>query len=88
MSSFAQEDFDVDANGHVTIATAGVDNTQLQNNKLIFTDGNAVENFELDNELTTSTANTGFNKLNFIKINNTSGGLLFSANNTGDSGAG
>ena len=88
LASFAQEDFDVDANGHVTIATAGVDNTQLQNNKLIFTDGNAVENFELDNELTTSTANTGFNKLNFIKINNTSGGLLFSANNTGDSGAG
>ena len=43
LASFAQEDFDVDANGHVTIATAGVDNTQLQNNKLIFTDGNAVE---------------------------------------------
>ena len=86
--SFAQEDFDVSAAGHVTIAAAGVDNTQLQNNKLIFTDGNAVENFELDNELTTSTANTGFNRLNFIKINNTSGNLLFGANNTGDSGAG
>ena len=35
LASFAQEDFDVDANGHVTIATAAVDNTQLQNNKLI-----------------------------------------------------
>ncbi|AYR01835.1 tail fiber protein [Synechococcus phage S-P4] len=88
LASFAQEDFDVDSNGHVTIAAAGVDNTQLQNNKLIFTDGNAVENFELDNELTTSTANTGFNRLNFIKINDTSGNLLFGANNTGDSGAG
>ena len=88
LASFAQEDFDVSAAGHVTIAAAGVDNTQLQNNKLIFTDGNAVENFELDNELTTSTANTGFNRLNFIKINNTSGNLLFGANNTGDSGAG
>ena len=88
LASFAQEDFDVDANGHVTIAAAGVDNTQLQNNKLIFTDGSAVENFELDNELTTSTANTGFNRLNFVKINDTSGNLLFGANNTGDSGAG
>ena len=63
---FAQEDFDVSAAGHVTIAAAGVDNTQLQNNKLIFTDGNAVENFELDQELTTSTANTGFNRLNYL----------------------
>ena len=53
LASFAQEDFDVSAGGHVSIALAGVDNTQLQNNKLIFTDGNAVENFELDNELTT-----------------------------------
>ena len=52
---FAQEDFDVSAAGHVTIAAAGVDNTQLQNNRLIFTDGNAIEEFELDNELTTAT---------------------------------
>ena len=29
LASFAQEDFDVDANGHVTIATAGVDNTPV-----------------------------------------------------------
>ena len=76
------------AAGHVTIAAAGVDNTQLQNNRLIFTDGNAIEEFELDNELTTSTANTGFNRLNFVKVNDTSGNLLFGANNTGDSGAG
>jgi len=88
LASFAQEDFDVDGNGHVTIAAAGVDNTQLQNNLLSFTDGNTKEDFELDNELTTATAHTGFNFLNFIKINDTSGGLLFGANNTGDSGAG
>ena len=88
LASFAQEDFDVSAAGHVTIAAAGVDNTQLQNNRLIFTDGNAIEEFELDNELTTATANTGFNRLNFVKVNDTSGNLLFGANNTGDSGAG
>ena len=52
LASFAQEDFDVDNNGHVTIAAAGVDNTQLQNNRLIFTDRNSVQEFELDNELT------------------------------------
>lgn len=88
LASFAQEDFDVDSNGHVTIAAAGVDNTQLQNNRIIFTDGNTVDEFELDNELTTSTAHTGFDYLNYIKINDTSGNLLFGANNTGDSGAG
>ena len=88
LASFAQEDFDVDSNGHVTIAAAGVDNTQLQNNRIIFTDGNTIDEFELDNELTTSTAHTGFDYLNYIKINDTSGNLLFGANNTGDSGAG
>ena len=88
LASFAQEDFDVDSNGHVTIAAAGVDNTQLQNNRIIFTDGNTIDEFELDNELTASTANTGFGYLNYIKINNTSGNLLFGANNTGDGGAG
>ena len=88
LASFAQEDFDVDNNGHVTIAAAGVDNTQLQNNRIIFTDGNTVDEFELDNELTTSTAHTGFDYLNYIKINDTSGNLLFGANNTGDGGAG
>ena len=88
LASFAQEDFDVSAAGHVTIAAAGVDNTQLQNNKIIFTDGNTLDEFELDNELTTSTAHTGFDYLNYIKINDTSGNLLFGANNTGDGGAG
>ena len=88
LASFAQEDFDVDGNGHVTIAAAGVDNTQLQNNRIIYTDGNTVQEFELDNELTTATAHTGFDYLNYININDTSGNLLFGANNTGDSGAG
>ena len=88
LASFAQEDFDVDANGHVTIAAAGIDNTQLQNNKLTFTDGNTVQDFELDNELTTATGNTGFDYLNHVKVNDTSGGLLFSANNTDNTGAG
>lgn len=88
LASFAQEDFDVDSNGHVTIAALGVDNTQLQNNRIIYTDGNTIQEFELDNELTTSTAHTGFDYLNYIKINDTSGNLLFGANNTGDSGAG
>ena len=88
LASFAQEDFDVDANGHVTIALGGVDNTQLENNRIIFTDGNTIQQFELDDELTTANAHTGFDYLNYIKVNDTSGNLLFGANNTGNSGAG
>ena len=88
LASFAQEDFDVDSNGHVTIAAAGVDNTQLQNNLLRFADGNATEDFELDNELTSTTGYRGFNKLNYVKVNDTSGNLLVGLNNTGDGGAG
>jgi hypothetical protein len=88
LASFAQEDFDVDSNGHVTIAALGVDNTQLQNNRVSFADGNTKEDFELDQELTATTGYRGFNYLNYIKINDTSGNLLFGANNTGDSGAG
>ena len=88
LASFAQEDFDVDANGHVTIAALGVDNTQLQNNRIGFADGNTVENFELDQELTATSGYRGFNYLNYVKVNDTSGNLLFGANNTGDSGAG
>ena len=87
LASFAQEDFDV-ASGHVSIAAAGVDNTQLQNSRVSFADGNAVEHFELDQELTATTGYRGFNKLNYVKVNDTSGNLLFGANNTGDSGAG
>ena len=30
----------------------------------------------------------GFDYLNYVKVNDTSGNLLFGANNTGDSGAG
>ena len=88
LASFAQEDFDVDSNGHVTISAQGVDNNQLQNNRIGFADGNTLENFELDQELTATTGYRGFNYLNYVKVNNTSGGLLFGANNTGDSGNG
>ena len=96
LASFNQEDFDVTAwnsagnyeGGFVTIAQAGVDNTQLQNNRVSFADGNTKEDFELDQELTATTGYRGFNYLNYIKINDTSGNLLVGANNTGDSGSG
>ena len=96
VASFDQEDFDVTLwdngnnieGGFVTIAQAGVDNTQLQNNRIGFADGNTVENFELDQELTATTGYRGFNYLNYVKVNDTSGNLLFGANNTGDGGAG
>ncbi len=88
LASFAQEDFDVDSNGHVTIAAQGVDNTQLQNNRVGFADGNTLETFELDQELTATSGYRGFNYLNYIKVNDESGNLLVGANNTGDSGAG
>ena len=88
LASFAQEDFDVAATGHVTIAANSVDNSQLQNKRIGFADGNAVENFDLDQELTATTGYRGFNYLNYVKVNDTSGNLLFGANNTGDSSAG
>ena len=96
LASFNQEDFDVtqwDAGsnyegGFVTIAQAGVDNDQLQNSRIGFADGNTLENFDLDQELTATTGYRGFNYLNYIKINDTSGNLLFGANNTGDGSAG
>ena len=88
LASFAQEDFDVSAGGHVTVAAAGIDNTQLQNNRVSFADGNSVEHFELDQELTTTTGYRGFTGINYVNVKNTSGGLLFAANNTGDSGNG
>ena len=94
IASFAQEDFDVTAwldpeqGGHVTIAQRGVDNLQLQNNRVSFADGNTKEDFELDQELTATTGYRGFNYLNYVKVNDTSGSLLFGANNTGDAGAG
>ena len=88
LASFAQEDFDVDANGHVTISAMGVDNTQLQNNQIKFTDRTSVQTFELDNEHTAATAHNGLDYLNHIHINDSSGSLLFSANNTDNTGAG
>ena len=96
LASFNQEDFDITAwdsnanyeGGFVSIAAAGVDNTQLQNNRVSFADGNTKEDFELDQELTATTGYRGFNYLNYVKINDTSGNLLVGANNTGDSGAG
>ena len=94
IASFAQEDFDVTAwldpeqGGHVTIAQAGVDNTQLQNNRIGFADGNTVENFELDQELTATTGYRGFNYLNYTKVNDTTGNLLVGANNTGNGSSG
>ena len=88
LASFAQEDFDVSAGGHVSLAAAGIDNSQLQNSRVSFADGNTKEDFTLDQELTATTGYRGFNYLNYIKINDTSGNLLFGANNTGDSSAG
>ena len=96
LASFSQEDFDVTEwdyaggiqGGYVTIAERGVDNLQLQNNRVSFADGNTKEDFELDQELTATTGYRGFNYLNYVKVNDTSGNLLFGANNTGDSGAG
>ena len=88
LASFAQEDFDVDANGHVTIASGAIDNTQLQNNRIIYTDRNTTQEYILDNELTAVNAFNGFNYLNHVYINDTSGNLLFSANNVDNSGAG
>ena len=36
LASFAQEDFDVSAAGHVTFAAGGIDNAQLQNSRVSF----------------------------------------------------
>ena len=88
LASFAQEDFDVSAAGHVSFAAGGIDNSQLQNSRISFSDSNTKEDFALDQELTAATAYKGFNNLNVIKVNNTSGVNLFTASNTGDSGAG
>ena len=96
LASFNQEDFDVTVwdsdtgyqGGFVSIAAAGVDNWQLQNNRISFADGNSKEDFELDQELTSITGYRGFNYLNYVTVNDTSGNLLGSLNNTGNSGAG
>ena len=94
IASFAQEDFDVTAwldpeqGGHVTIAERGVDNLQLQNNRVSFADGNTKEDFELDQELTAVTGYRGFNYLNYTKVNDTTGNLLVGANNVGNGNSG
>ena len=88
LASFDQEDFDVSAAGHVTFAASAIDNDQLQNSRISFADGNSKEDFDLDQELTATSGYRGFNYLNYVKVNDTSGNLLFGANNTGDSSAG
>ena len=78
LASFDQEDFNVDANGHVTIAANAIENSQLQSlGQLIFTDQNATEIFELDPERTTDNAYHGITKLNHINVNNRTGGSVF-----------
>ena len=76
LASFDQEDFDVDVNGHVTIASAGVDNTQLQNNQIRFADGNSYTAYEIDNELTASTGYRGITTINDLSVNTTGGSPL------------
>ena len=94
IASFAQEDFNVtswidpEQGGHVTIAERGVDNLQLQNNRVSFADGNTKEDFELDQELTAVTGYRGFNYLNYTKVNDTTGNLLVGANNQGNGASG
>jgi len=76
LASFDQEDFDVDSDGHVTIAALGVDNTQLQNNQIRFADGNSFTSYELDNELTSTTGYRSITTINDLSVNNTSGDPL------------
>ena len=78
LASFDQEDFNVDDNGHVTIAANAIENSQLQSlGRLMFTDQNATETFELDPERTTDNAYHGITKLNHINVNNRTGGSVF-----------
>ena len=82
LASFDQEDFDVDSTGHVTIADKAIDNTQLQNPIFGFSDGNTLETFQLDAEQTASTGYRGFNYLNYLMVNDTSGNALFHVSNS------
>ena len=78
LASFDQEDFNVDDNGHVTIAADAIENTQLQSaGKLMFTDQNATEEFILDKERTTDNAYHGITKVNHVNINNRTGNSVF-----------
>lgn len=83
LASFDQEDFDVDVDGHVTIASRGVDNNQLQNTEIRFADGSSFTSYELDNELTASTGYRGLTTINDLSVNDTSGNpLIRSINST------
>ena len=78
LASFDQEDFNVDDNGHVTIAADAIENTQLQSaGKLMFTDQAATEEFILDKERTTDNAYHGITKVNHVNINNRTGNSVF-----------
>lgn len=78
LASFDQEDFDVDANGHVTIADRGIENSQLQSlGRLMFTDQNTTETFELDPERTVNNAYHGITAINHVNINNRTGSSVF-----------
>jgi hypothetical protein len=82
LASFDQEDFDVDADGHVTISSRGVDNTQLQNTEIRFADGFGFTAYELDNELTASTGYRGLTTINDLSVNDTSGNPLIRSINS------
>lgn len=78
LASFDQEDFDVDANGHVTIADRAIENSQLQSlGRLMFTDQNVTETFELDPERTVNNAYHGITAINHVNINNRTGISVF-----------
>jgi len=78
LASFDQEDFDVDANGHVTIAAAAIENTQLQSlGRLMFTDQSSTEVFELDTERTINNAYHGITSINHVNVNNRTGNSVF-----------
>ena len=78
VASFDQEDFDVDANGHVTISENAIENAQMQSHGLLmFTDQNATETFELDRERTTDNAYHGITTINHVNVNNRTGSSVF-----------
>ena len=78
IASFDQEDFDVDANGHVTISENAIENSQMQSHGLLmFTDQNATETFELDRERTTDNAYHGITTINHVNVNNRTGSSVF-----------
>jgi hypothetical protein len=82
LASFDQEDFDVNADGHVIIAAKGVDNTQLQNTEIRFADGNSYTAYELDNDLTGTTGYRGITTINDLSVNDISGNPLLRSINS------